>query len=213
MKDGALMIIHIYAKVSNRKLNFLTQLKILIGEQKIDVLINDGSEAKQIFKTAKQTGIRIMNEYQENIEIILDECQKHQKRIDYSSQKMQSFMPLTLTTYSNLSEDEIGYIDQFLFRFIKLQDTIGAKLFPNILLFLAEDIANKSFIDRLHRLEQLELLDSKDAWNNLRSIRNNLTYEYERVSAASIVYLNEIYQKRDELMGFYLKIQQYYQSR
>ncbi|KAF3981218.1 MAG: nucleotidyltransferase domain-containing protein [Methylococcales symbiont of Hymedesmia sp. n. MRB-2018] len=213
-KKGGDIDLYIETKLEdtfNRKLNFLSRLKASIGEQKIDVLINDGSKNKHIFQTARKTGISIMNEYQENLEIILNECKQHTKRINYATQKMNDFMPLTPATFLNLSEDKMSYIDQFLFRFIKLQDTIGTKLFPNILLFLGEEIANKSFIDRLNRLEQLNLLDSKYAWNNLRKIRNDLSHQYEQVSNNSMGYLNNIYQKKEQLIGFYLHINQYYQ--
>ncbi|KAF3978342.1 MAG: nucleotidyltransferase domain-containing protein [Methylococcales symbiont of Iophon sp. n. MRB-2018] len=215
-KKGGDIDLYIETKLGdafNRKLNFTAKLKSLIGEQRIDVLINDGNENKHIFQTARRTGISIMNEYQENLEITLNECKQHTKRINYATRKMDKFMPLTPATFLKLSETKIGNIDQFLFRFIKLQDTIGTKLFPNILLFLGEEIANKSFIDRLNRLEQLNLLDSKYTWNNLRKIRNDLSHQYEQVSNNSIGYLNDIYQKKEQLITFYLQINQYYQQK
>ena len=153
-----------------------------------------------------------MNEYQENLEVILDECKQHSKRIYYASQKMRIFMPLTLDKFWKLSEEKIGYIDQFLFRFIKLQDAIASKLFPIILLFLGEDISYKSFIDRLNRLEQLSLISSRYEWEDLGKTRNALAHEYEKATNDSVKYLNEIFQKRDELIHFYQSISQYYQN-
>lgn len=69
-----------------------------------------------------------------------------------------------------LTDDEIEHIDQFLFRFAKLQDAMGEKLFMLILEFLKEEHTRaKPFIDILNRLEQLGLLDDKNVWLELRA--------------------------------------------
>ena len=41
-------------------------------------------------------------------------------------------MPLSIEKYENLKNDEITYIDQFLYRFAKLQDVMGQKLIKYI---------------------------------------------------------------------------------
>jgi hypothetical protein len=62
-------------------------------------------------------------------------------------------MPLDASRYQQLSDDEIEPIDQFLYRFTKLQDAMGEKLFLLILEFLKEEnTTNKPFIDILNRL-------------------------------------------------------------
>jgi hypothetical protein len=62
------------------------------------------------------------------------------------------FMPLDAKRYQQLTDDEIEHIDQFLFRFAKLQDAMGEKLFLLILEFLKEEnTRNKPFIDILNR--------------------------------------------------------------
>jgi predicted nucleotidyltransferase len=195
--------------IFQRKNDFSVQLQQQIGEQKIDILINNGSENKMIFKTAKETGIEIMNKYQYNLEHILLECEKHKIRIVKSSEKMQNFMPLTVDNYQNLNDEQITLTDQFLFRFSKLQDLIGAKLFPTILLFLGEDIKSQTVIDRLNRLEQLELIKSRLEWQELRDLRNNLAHQYEQDSEKSIQFISAFFQKRNELINFYLQINKY----
>ncbi|MDD5460316.1 MAG: hypothetical protein PHG00_01585 [Methylococcales bacterium] len=65
--------------------------------------------------------------------------------------KISVFMPLDANKYEQLTDDEIEHIDQFLFRFAKLQDSIGDRLFILILEFLKEEnIRNKRFIDILN---------------------------------------------------------------
>ena len=67
-------------------------------------------------------------------------------------------MPLDASKYVALSEDEIEHIDQYLFRFAKLQDTIGKRLFKAIFSSLEEDVEDLPFIDLLNRLEKIEYL-------------------------------------------------------
>lgn len=74
----------------------------------------------------------------------LNECRKHIRRLESASVKMNPFMPIDEHRYENLSDDEVEHIDQFLFRFAKLQDAIGEKLFRGLLDFLLEpDISRK----------------------------------------------------------------------
>jgi hypothetical protein len=88
-----------------------------------------------------------MNAEIERLKKIVYECKKHIQRMDSAAMKMASFMLLDQSRYDRLDEDEVEHIDQFLFRFLKLQDAIGQKLFKTILRVLKEDIENKPFID------------------------------------------------------------------
>lgn len=145
------------------------------------------------------------------IEKLMDECDKHLKRINRAYLKMAVFMPLDLTSYQQLSEDEIEHIDQFLFRFAKLQDAIGEKLFLLLLEFLKEEnIKNRPFIDVLNRLEQIGLLDDKNAWLELRKIRNNIAHQYEDEPQQAAEALNSIYAAKLVLEGIYALLRKSY---
>lgn len=145
----------------------------------------------------------------EKLKKILYECQKHIQRLDSSSRKMANFMPLNQSCYDDLEEDEIAHIDQFLFRFLKLQDAIGQKLFKTMLRVLKEDIEKKSFLDILNRLEKLELISDIDIWITLRNIRNALAHEYEDDSEEISHIINKIYENRDTLKSFFERINQF----
>ena len=67
--------------------------------------------------------------------------------------------------------------DQLLFRFTKLQDSLGERLVPATLQHLAEPFEDWPMRDRLNRLEKLGFLDV-DAWLRWREIRNRLAHEY-----------------------------------
>ena len=74
-----------------------------------------------------------------------------------------------------LSKQDRRLLDQFAYRYTRLQDDIGVKLMPAVLKVLGEDVALMSAIDRFARLEQLGWLASADDWQILRQIRNQFT--------------------------------------
>jgi hypothetical protein len=154
-----------------------------------------------------------MNIYEIKLKKIFNECDKHIIRINSSSKKMKVNIPLNKTTYLNLTDDEVEYIDQFLFRFSKLQDAIGEKLFKTILLYLDEKIENKPFIDILNRLEKLELLDDINVWKELRDERNELAYNYDDDPEETSIIINRLYYKKEILIQIYTKIKNYYENR
>ncbi len=155
-----------------------------------------------------------MNYFEIKVEKILNECDKHLLRINSAYRRMSSFIPLNKQGYLNLTEQNITDIDQFLYRFCKLQDAVGEKLFTAILMFLREEkIRSKSFIDILNRLEKLEILDSKDDWFELRKIRNDLSHNYDDNPAEMASAINYIYEKKDTLESIYLKVKKYYQEK
>ena len=151
-----------------------------------------------------------MNIYEQRLIKIFNECDKHIIRINSSSSKMKLNMPLDKNKYLNLLDDEVEYIDQFLFRFSKLQDAIGEKLFRTILLYLEEEIENKPFIDILNRLEKLELLDDANVWRELRNDRNNLAHNYDDDPEETSEVINKLYDKKEILISIYQQIKDFY---
>ena len=71
----------------------------------------------------------------------------------------------------------VRVVDQMLFRFIKLQDTVGERLIPATLTVLRESFEDWPMRDRLNRLEKLGYLDVEN-WLSWREVRNRLAHEY-----------------------------------
>ncbi|MBC8321344.1 MAG: hypothetical protein H8E34_11525 [Bacteroidetes bacterium] len=105
-------------------------------------------------------------------------CELHHHRMMFAKNSMGNSFPLNVESYRELSGEQISYTDQLIYRFSKLQDTIGNKLFPIILEGLQEDIENLPFIDLLSKIEKLGLIDTINQWLILREIRNIVTHEY-----------------------------------
>ena len=142
---------------------------------------------------------------------LIAECDKHMQRMSYAYTKMALFMPLDISRYQQLSDDEVEHIDQFLFRFSKLQDAMGEKLFVLILELLQEENPkSKPFIDTLNRLEQIGLLENKNTWLELRKIRNTIAHQYEDEPKQASEALNAIYAVKPILESIYQLIKTRY---
>ncbi len=138
----------------------------------------------------------------------LHECNQHKKRLLSAKKRLGNFMPFDIDSYNNLDEVEISTIDQMIFRFSKLQDTLGDKIFPFILELNAENVKTMTFIDRLNRLEELELL-YKDDWMSLRKDRNEIAHEYSFNQEEVVDSINLIFNRVDDLLKIYDDIYKY----
>ena len=137
------------------------------------------------------------------LEQVIKELDMHFSRIDAILPELKGYLPLHESYFQEI--EKIKTIDFFIYRFTKIQDRMGEKLFPIILKELHEYKSSMSLIDVLHKLEKLELLESSDAWIDYRKLRNTLTHEYpdnedemiESITLAIEVYKNlkEIYTK------------------
>ncbi|MFI3120574.1 MAG: nucleotidyltransferase domain-containing protein [Methylococcaceae bacterium] len=190
--------------VLEKKIKFLNALTGALGEQKIDVVIaKDPSRA--IEKQAIATGIEL-NLTNLKLEKIFNECTKHLQRINEAHSDMSAFMPLTSTHYENLSKDDVQAIDQYLFRFSKLQDSMGEKLFRLVVARFEENTDKLSFLDIIKKTEKYLEMDIAKEWLDLRNIRNHLAHEYEDDAIEMANSINLIYAKKEVIEGLYLTI-------
>jgi hypothetical protein len=118
-----------------------------------------------------------MNIEKIKLDKIIFECHKHVDRMNKAYQKLMPYFPLTKERYKVFDDDKASYLDQYLYRFSKLQDSIGQKLFKTVLAYKKEEVSNKSFIDIINRLEQLEYVRDVDSWFMLRDTRNQLAHD------------------------------------
>lgn len=67
-------------------------------------------------------------------------------------------------------------VEAFVGRFGRLQDTVGDKLLPTLLIALGE--SPSAVIDNLDRAERIGLIHSADEWMAMRQLRNLMVHEY-----------------------------------
>ncbi len=105
----------------------------------------------------------------------LNVLDKQFSKIELIVSEIKSFLPLKTEDMEDINR--IKTIDSFIYRFGKIQDIMGEKLFPAFLEQLQEYNKSMSLIDILHKLEKLNALNTDD-WIKIRQIRNTMTHEY-----------------------------------
>ena len=98
----------------------------------------------------------------------------------------------------------VRLVDQMLFRFTKLQDTLGERLIPATLAHLAEPFEHWPMRDRLSRLEKLGYLDVDD-WLRWREVRNRLAHEYPDAPEIRLASLKAGIQAAREVLAAYVR--------
>ena len=136
----------------------------------------------------------------------LEECKKHIQRINTALKFLEPLFPLTEEALNALSDEQTAVLDQFLYRFAKLQDCIGLRLIPAVYALLESDTSAHPFIDILNRLEKLGILTSVADWQYFCSLRNNFAHEYPDRPEDIVHGLNALYASWDKFMMLYMRI-------
>ena len=106
----------------------------------------------------------------------LEKAKLHLDRVKRASQEIRKYEILKNLDIEDF--ETVKIIDTFTFRFIKLQDFLGQKLFKRFLDEIGELEENVSFLDVLDKLEKLRIIDTVEDWIEIRKLRNKLTHEY-----------------------------------
>lgn len=139
--------------------------------------------------------------YKQKAEDNLMESQKHLVRLDGAFNELQKSyrFPIGKAEFVRISEhaESLAYSDQVIYRFSKLQDCMGAKLFKSVLMYQGENV-NKPFLDILNQLESMDILNV-DEWFEIRDLRNTIAHDYDNNEVAAINIINTIFSLKDEL--------------
>jgi len=137
-----------------------------------------------------------------------NEAKKHIAKIEGAKELLEKKMPLNMESFSKLSERELDKLDVLVFRFSKLQDLLGQKIFRYILEYSGFD-TNISFVKILSELEREGLLEV-DRWRALRDVRNAIAHEYPNEEDSLIDELNFIYQEVSYLVELTKRFEEYF---
>ena len=130
-------------------------------------------------------------------------CDRHALRLEWVMGEVKSLLPLSAKVFENLAPAEVAYMDQFATRFSKLQDAMGAKLFPQVLDLVGEQGALNTFIDKLNRLEKIGAIDNAAQWPLFREMRNAFAQDYPEDSELNAETLNRAMPLASELLTVY----------
>ncbi|AHJ13726.1 nucleotidyltransferase domain-containing protein [Sulfurospirillum multivorans] len=194
--------------IYSKKTVFLIKLEEKIGEQKVDIVFQR-DDTRLIEQEIHKHKVEL-NMDQIKLQKYFQECEKHLQRMKKAYDVTKEILPLSHHQYSNLTDEEVKNIDQFLFRFSKLQDTIGDKIFKLILQNYNPDFQKLSFLDFLHELEKREILTSAEDWILLRKVRNNIAHQYDDEPEAMSQAINDIFAQFDTLKHIFENLKNNY---
>jgi len=150
---------------------------------------------------------------EKTLQSAIKECDKHLYRIKKACQRLEQAFPLSAERLESTDDDLIEHIDQFVYRFTKLQDAMGTRLLPTLYTFLEGNDRPLPFLDILGTLEKYKVLTSLKEWQFFRNLRNNLAHEYPEDIEQTVVALNTLYEQWPRMEAMYLQVRAFYLSR
>jgi hypothetical protein len=131
----------------------------------------------------------------------LEVCKRHADRLAWAMSWLRGKFPLSPNTLQDMEDTELAVLDQFSTRFSKLQDAMGAKLFPAVLELTKEQGEFSAFLDKLYRLEKMGAISSAEHWLLLREMRNEFSHDYPDDPAIQSAILNKAYNLAGDLLS------------
>ena len=136
-------------------------------------------------------------------------CDLHHQLMMFAFHSIEAYFPLTEKVLSLIPPIELALFDQLIYRFSKLQDSMGARLFKQLLEALEEDVLGLPFIDILYKMEKLNLLDNAKDWIILRQTRNTVSHEYPFYKEIQIEELNFLPEEVIKLSAIWRRLKDY----
>ncbi len=141
------------------------------------------------------------------------ECDSHIEKLKRGRRLLSEFFPVSENSFKTLSEEEIEHIDQFIYRFTRLQDSMGKRLFPSMISYLDNDYTSRPFLDILTRLEQLGIITSGADWQFFRNLRNNLAHDYPDNIKIMTETLNLLFSQWQRMEDIYTCAREYWSKK
>jgi len=142
------------------------------------------------------------------VESAIAENDSHLGRMRWARTALSGHFPLDEGRLAGLSDEKRAILDQFLYRFTKIQDSMGTRLLPTLYNFLEGDDNPRPFLDVLNRLEQLGVVKSQESWQKFRDLRNNIAHEYPESVVKTIATINTLFEDVEEFFLLYTTARQ-----
>lgn len=152
-------------------------------------------------------------EIRNTIESSISESKSHLQKIERSRGLLKELFPVNVQAYTGFSEDQIEHIDQFIYRFTKMQDSMGMRLIPSLYTWLEDDNKPRPFLDILNRFEKLGIIKSVEDWQFFRNLRNSLSHDYPETIAQTVETLNLLFNEITKFLSIFLQLEKTWKER
>ncbi len=153
------------------------------------------------------------DEAKKTIESSISECESHIKWIERARAALTSTFPLDQDAVTSLPDRSVELVDQLIYRFTKLQDSMAHRLVPSLYSYLEASDGSIPFMDILSRLEQLGVLRDQRVWQEFRDLRNSLAHDYPESAAQTALTRNKLHDRLPALVEVYADLKAAYLSR
>lgn len=133
----------------------------------------------------------------------------HVEKIELALKNIKDFFPIDGSKIINLSEQEMLFIELLINRFAKLQDYIGRTLINEFLKTTSDYEDQMTMIDKINKLERLNIIENAELWADMREARNHIAHEYPDHPELSAMYLNQIFFMAPKLIGIFNNMTEY----
>ncbi len=152
-------------------------------------------------------------ETRKTIESSVKENRSHEQKIERCIILLTNFFPINEKSFQSLSDEEIEHVDQFIYRFSKMQDSMGMRLIPALFTWLEGDTTPRPFLDILSRFEKLGIIRSVEDWQFFQNLRNNLTHDYPESIAQTVETLNLLYGEIKRFLSIFRQLEEIWNER
>ena len=152
-----------------------------------------------------------MVETRQKLALHLAESQVHIDRLQDVLNSLKKIYPLTVEKFHKLSVPEKDKLDVLAFRFAKLQDLLGTKIFREYLEVLQYPVADKNFLELLKELDKEKILDI-DLWSEFRGVRNSISHDYPSEEDEKVEAINYLIQHIEKLMQIMRNIKENFEA-
>ncbi len=136
----------------------------------------------------------------------LYEANIHIGRLENVLSRLKTIYPLDTLKFKNLSVEELDMLDTLAFRFSKLQDLIGSRIFREYLKEMNYVVEGITFIDILKEIEREGIIDI-DTWSEFRKVRNYIAHDYPDELEEKIEAINYLIENTKVLIDVVRKIE------
>jgi len=140
------------------------------------------------------------------LSLYLNEAEIHIERLKDVLNRLEKIYPLTLERFKNLTPEEKDMLDTLAFRFSKLQDLIGSKIFREYLQEVGFIVEDKAFLELLKEIEKEGIVDI-DSWSEFRKVKNILAHDYPDDLEEKAEAINYLIERSHNLIGVIEKIE------
>lgn len=118
-----------------------------------------------------------MMDIYKKLELHLEESAIHIARLLDVLVVLEKLYPLNKTILETISTENKDKLDVLAFRFSKLQDLLGTKIFREYLSVLQYPVEDKNFLELLKELDKEKIINI-DIWSEFRGVRNSISHDY-----------------------------------